>query len=116
MAKCHADSGARWQLRTVRRCPDLHRMIRQPLAVDVDCLHGACPNHQEQARKSKRSQPQWVRVLERAAFKSFGQVFRSVERSTAPISSSMTQIRPQKTPSSSSLCPNCLRQRWNYLE
>ena len=61
------------QLRSIRRCPRLYRVFRQPLAVDMNRLHRACPNHHQQARKRQRSQPQWIRMLERAAFNSFGQ-------------------------------------------
>jgi hypothetical protein len=115
------------QLRSVRYRPRLLRMLRQPLAMNVDRLHRARAGHKQKTRKRQQTQPQSRRVLNRSALGSIGQVFRKENRLTAPISSSMTQIQPCGTRPPNfvflicralplACCPNRLRQRRHNLK
>jgi hypothetical protein len=84
-------------LRAIRHGSSRDCVLRQPLAMHVDRRREACPHHQQQARIRQHTQPQRMRLLNRSAFCSLSQGFRSDGSYTSSIYSSMTQIPPRKS-------------------
>lgn len=78
------------KLRTIGLRRSVDRLLRQPLAVDVDGLLEAGAHHKEQTRIRQYPQPERMRVLDRSAFDSFDQVFSSVEKRIQLFFTSMT--------------------------
>ena len=49
---------AAWRLRSIRQLLHMRRMVRQPVAVDVNHLRRTCKAHQQQTGARQHSQPE----------------------------------------------------------